>query len=61
MVEEAVSEILGRPCRLKCVLSSEMPAQGSDKEDLEQLAEDPMIKAGLSLGGEIGSVQKRTP
>jgi hypothetical protein len=38
-----------------------MPAQGSDKEDLEQLAEDPMIKAGLSLGGEIGSVQKRTP
>jgi len=61
MVEDAVSDILGERCRVKCILSSALPAPGPDEDDLGQLAEDPMIKAGLKLGGEIGSVERRTP
>lgn len=61
MVEDAVSDIMGERRRVKCILSSELPARGPDEDDLEQLAEDPMIKAGLRLGGEIGTVKKRTP
>jgi DNA polymerase-3 subunit gamma/tau len=61
MVEDAISDILGERCRIKCILSSEPPVPEPDEDDLEQLAEDPMIKAGLKLGGEIGSVKKRMP
>jgi DNA polymerase-3 subunit gamma/tau len=61
LVEEGVTEILGRPYRVKCVLQSNAPAQRTKDDDLERLIDDPMIRAGLELGGEIGTVEKRAP
>jgi DNA polymerase-3 subunit gamma/tau len=61
LVEEGISETLGRPYRVKCVLQSDAPGQGTKEEDLERLIDDPMIRAGLELGGEIGTVEKRAP
>jgi DNA polymerase-3 subunit gamma/tau len=58
LVEQVTAEALGRSCRITCVLSPHEPAQSTDDKDLEQLAEDPLIKAGLELGGQIGTVEQ---
>jgi DNA polymerase-3 subunit gamma/tau len=57
LVEQVIGEALGRSCRITCVLSPREPAQRTVEKDLDELAEDPLIKAGLELGGEIGTVQ----
>ena len=58
LVEQVTGEALGRSCRITCVLSPHEPAQSTDDKQLEQLTEDPLIKAGLELGGEIGTVRR---
>jgi DNA polymerase-3 subunit gamma/tau len=59
LVEEAISKMLGRRCRVGYVLASEkVKANESHREkDLQGLSEDPVIKAGLELGGKIGVVK----
>jgi DNA polymerase-3 subunit gamma/tau len=57
LVEDAIAKMLGRRCRVGCVLASEKGSETPDDKDLQGLAEDPVIKAGLELGGEIGVVK----
>ena len=57
LVAQAISETLGRQFRVRCMLTQEAPTENPDKKDLQRLAEDPMIKAALDRGGEIGTVQ----
>jgi DNA polymerase-3 subunit gamma/tau len=57
LVEDAVGELLGRPCRVRCTLVNEKGGQPTSDPDLQGLAEDPLIKAGLDLGGKIGAVK----
>jgi DNA polymerase-3 subunit gamma/tau len=60
LVEEAISKMLGRRCRVGYVLASEKKAKANEstkEKDLQTLSEDPVIKAGLELGGEIGTVK----
>ncbi len=57
LVGEVVSEALGKQCRVRCVMTPETPKRDSVEKDLQQLTEDPIIKAGLELGGKIGTVQ----
>lgn len=54
---QVVSEALGKQCRVRCVMTPETPSRDDVEKNLQQLAEDPIIKAGLELGGKIGTVQ----
>jgi DNA polymerase-3 subunit gamma/tau len=56
-VEDAISKLLGRPCQVRCTLTPEKSNDTPTDGDLQRLAEDPMIKAGLELGGEIGTIK----
>lgn len=57
-VEEEISKIMGQPCRIKCILTSDKEQQEPQRpDDVESLAEDPVVKAGLELGGKIGRIQ----
>ena len=57
LVEDAIGKLLGRPCRVRCTLVNEKSGQPASDKDLQGLAEDPLIKAGLDLGGEIGTIE----
>jgi len=57
LVGQVISEALGKQCRVRCVMTPETPKRDDVEKDLQQLAEDPIIKAGLELGGKIGTVQ----
>lgn len=58
LVEQAISESLGQPCRIKCVLGRRIGGEKREPEkDLQSLTEDPVVKAGLELGGKIAGVQ----
>jgi len=57
LVEEAIGKMLGRRCRVGYILASEKANENPKKKDLQGLSEDPVIKAGLELGGEIGIVK----
>jgi DNA polymerase-3 subunit gamma/tau len=57
LVGQAISDALGKQCRVRCVMTAETPKRDDVESDLQQLAEDPIIKAGLELGGKIGTVQ----
>jgi DNA polymerase-3 subunit gamma/tau len=57
LVEEAIGKMLGRRCRVASILASEKANNNPKKKDLQGLSEDPVIKAGLELGGEIGIVK----
>ena len=57
LVGKAIGESLGQRCRIRCVLTPDTPNQGTSEDDLQQLTEDPVIKAGLELGGQIGTVR----
>jgi hypothetical protein len=56
-VEDAISKLLGRPCQVKCTLTPEKSNDTPRDRDLQRLADDPVIKAGLELGGEIGTIK----
>ena len=57
-VEEEISKIMGQPYRIKCILTPDMEQQEPQRpDDLESLAEDPVVRAGLELGGKIGRIQ----
>jgi DNA polymerase-3 subunit gamma/tau len=57
-VEEEISKIMGQPYRIKCILTSDMEQQQPQRpDDIESLAEDPVVRAGLDLGGKIGRIQ----
>ncbi len=57
LVEEAIGKMLGRRCRVGYVLASEKASETPKEKDLQGLSEDPVIRAGLELGGEIGIVK----
>jgi DNA polymerase-3 subunit gamma/tau len=57
LVEDAIGKLLGRPCRVRCTLANEKSEQPAPDTDLQGLAEDPLIKAGLDLGGKIGTIE----
>jgi DNA polymerase-3 subunit gamma/tau len=57
LVADVVSEALGKRYRVRCITTAETPKRDGVEKDLQQLAEDPIIKAGLELGGKIGTVQ----
>jgi DNA polymerase-3 subunit gamma/tau len=57
LVEDAIGKLLGRPCRVRCTLANEKSEQPAPDTDLQGLAEDPLIKAGLDLGGKIGTIK----
>lgn len=57
LVEDAIGKLLGRPCHVRCTLAQEKSGQPASNTDLQGLAEDPMIKAGLDLGGKIGTIK----
>ncbi len=57
LVGDVVSGALGKQYRVRCVMTPETPKRDGVEKDLQQLAEDPIIKAGLELGGKIGTVQ----
>jgi DNA polymerase-3 subunit gamma/tau len=58
LVEEEISKIMGQPYRVKCILASDSEQQEPQRPDeLQSLAEDPVVKAGLELGGKIGDIQ----
>lgn len=61
ILEEAIGEISGRTYRVRCVLKGDVVGGSSNAADLGRLSEDPVVRAGLELGGEIGSVQKGLP
>jgi DNA polymerase-3 subunit gamma/tau len=56
-VEDAIGKLLGRPCQVTCTLTPEKSNDTPSDGDLQRLADDPMIKAGLELGGEIGTIK----
>jgi len=58
VLEEAISEISGRTYRVRCVLRTDTTQKSPEATDLEELAEDPVVRTGLDLGGKIGSVKK---
>jgi hypothetical protein len=57
LVGTAISESFGQRCRIRCLLTPDTPTEGTSEDDLQQLTEDPVIKAGLELGGQIGTVR----
>ena len=57
LVGKAIGESLGQRYRIRCVLTPDTPQKGTSEDDLQQLTEDPVIKAGLELGGQIGTVR----
>lgn len=59
LVEDVISETVGHLCRIKCSLPREGRERRapSQNDDLQSLADDYMVKAGLELGGKIGGVE----
>jgi DNA polymerase-3 subunit gamma/tau len=58
LVGQAITTIVGQSCRIKCILASEESKQEPrNKNKLQGFADDPVVKAALKLGGEIGDVQ----
>jgi DNA polymerase-3 subunit gamma/tau len=57
LVEDAIGKLVGRPCHVRCALVNEKSGSPASDTDLQGLAEDPMIKAGLDLGGKIGTIK----
>lgn len=58
LVEDDISKIMGQSYRIKCILGPSAGRQDPERADeMKSLAEDPVVKAGLELGGEIGGVQ----
>ncbi len=54
LVAEAVSIIIGEPCRIRCILSTEDKRQEQKHDDEIQAAvDDPLVKAALEMGGKI--------
>jgi DNA polymerase-3 subunit gamma/tau len=56
LVVQAISKIIGQPCRIKCILATEGNKQEL-KNKSQAFADDPVVKAALELGAEIGDVQ----
>jgi DNA polymerase-3 subunit gamma/tau len=56
-VEDAIGKLLGRTCQVRCTLNPEKSNDTPSDGDLQRLADDPVIKAGLELGGEIGTIK----
>ena len=56
LVVEAISKIIGQPCRIKCILTTEA-SKPKLKSKTQAFADDPVVKAALELGAEIGDVQ----
>jgi len=58
LVAQAVSVIMREPCRIKCILTPEgNKQQPKSREKLQAAADDPLVKAALEMGAEIGDVQ----
>ena len=58
LVGQAISTVMGQSCRIRCILASEESKQEPRKKDkMQGFADDPVVKAALELGGEIGGVQ----
>jgi hypothetical protein len=57
LVGKAIDESIGQRCRIRCVMTPDTPTHAASENDLEELTEDPVIKAGLELGGKIGTVR----
>jgi DNA polymerase-3 subunit gamma/tau len=57
LVGKAIDDKIGQRCRVRCVMTPDVPTQSASENDLQELTEDPVIKAGLELGGEIGTVR----
>lgn len=58
LVEDAISKIMGQTYRVKCILAPSAGRQDPQRADeMRSIAEDPLVKAGLELGGEIGGIQ----
>ena len=59
LIEDVISETVAHPCRIKCSLPQQVKKQQKPEQrhDLQSLADDYMVKAGLELGGKIGGVE----
>ncbi len=59
LVEEVLSQAMGQPYHIECVLLAdrERRRRPPKKRDLEEVKEDPLIKAALEMGGEITEVK----
>jgi len=63
LVEEVLSQAMGRPYHIECVLLAdrERRRESPESRDLEAAKEDPLIKAALEMGGEITGVNSSPP
>jgi DNA polymerase-3 subunit gamma/tau len=60
LVEQVLSETLGGRRSIRCILtpkSADEVEQERPKDKFQQAAEDPVIRAGLKMGGRIADVQ----
>jgi DNA polymerase-3 subunit gamma/tau len=59
LVEQVLSTITGRPCRLRCILTTEeSKKEPKSSNKVQAAAEDPLIRVALEeMGAEIGDVQ----
>jgi DNA polymerase-3 subunit gamma/tau len=58
LVGEAISTIMGQPCRIKCILATDGSKQGpTNRDKIQAAADDPVVKAALELGAEIADVR----
>ena len=67
LVQEVLSEIMGQPYQIECVLVPQEEREGREKQppsppkpsdELGALREDPLIKAALEMGGKIVEVHE---
>ncbi len=60
LVEQALSQVMGQPYRIRCVLTSRTPEEierERPKNKFEEAAEDPVVQAAVKLGGRITDVR----
>lgn len=58
LVAQAITRLTGQPCRVRFTLASDNQSRESTgKEKRQAIAEDPVVKAALEMGGEIGKIR----
>lgn len=57
VLEQILSDVLGMPCRVECMLPGQSPAEVTRGPDAQPLHEDPLVRYAVEdLGAEVRQI-----